>query len=412
MRIVMKGLSHRTAPLAVRESVSFTRDELPVAVGTLKGIAGRGVIVSTCNRTEVYTVARDAETGLHAIDEFFEMVGDSAVAPHLYALEHADAVRHLYRVASSLDSLIIGESEVLGQVRDAYGIASRNGAAGGILAHLFHSALRTGKRARTETAIGRNALSTSRACVEISRRVLGDLASHRALIIGVGEASKLAAQALRDAGIASLRIANRTPAHADELAQLLDAGVASLDNLSRHIGEADVVVTSTGAPDFVIDRDVVAEAMSYRNGRTLLVIDLAVPRDVDPRAGEIHGVVLHTLDDLEAIAEANRREREAEAKKVEGIVNEEVERFEQWWASRGVLPTITGIRHQAESVRAAEVAKTVAKMDGLTVDDAERLEAMTKSLVKKLLHAPTKALREHNDEAFTQTARELFSLDD
>ena len=408
----MKGLSHRTAPLAVRESVSFTRDQLPEAVGTLKSVAGRGVIVSTCNRTEVYTVARDAETGLHAIDQFFTTVGDDGVGRHLYALQQENAVRHLYRVASSLDSLIIRESEGLGQVRDAYGIASRNGAAGGILAHLFHSALRTGKRARTETHIGRNALSVSRACVEISRRVLGDLSSKHALVIGVGEASKLAAQALRDAGVASMRIANRTPDNAEDLARLLDADVSSLDALPRHIGQADIVVTSTGAPDFVIDRAAVAEAMAHHGARPLLIIDLAVPRDVHPAAGLIDGVTLHTLDDLEAIAEANRREREAEARKVEAIVDEEVTRFEQWWASRGVLPTIAGMRQQAEALRATEVAKTIAKMDGLTVEDAARLDAMTKSLVKKLLHSPTKALRDRNDESFTQAARELFTLDD
>lgn len=409
----MTGLSHRTAPLATRESVGITRDQLPEALETLKDIAGRGVVVSTCNRTEVYTIARDGDTGRDALDAFFTSIsGDSELAPHLYTLEHEDAVKHLYRVASSLDSLIIGESEILGQVRDAFGVASRHGAAAGVLAHVFHSALRTGKRARTETAISRNALSTSRACVEISRRAMGDLSQRHALIIGVGEASKLAAQALRDAGIASLRIANRTLANAFDLSKTLSADVATLDRLPELISEADIVVTSTGAPDFLIGPKMMYEAMSMRQGTPLLVIDLAVPRDVDPAVGDIDGITLQTMDNLEAIAEANRREREAEAHKVESIVDEEMDRFNAWWASRGITPTIAGIRHRAEEIRSTEVAKTIASTDGLTSAHAERLEAMTKALVKKLLHDPTKVLRDRNDESFTQAARELFALDE
>jgi glutamyl-tRNA reductase len=409
----MTGLSHRTAPLATRESVSFTRDQLPEALETLKDIAGRGVVVSTCNRTEVYTVARDGETGRDALNAFFSTIsGDTDLGEHLYTLEQEDAVKHLYRVASSLDSLIIGESEILGQVRDAFGVASRHGSAPGVLAHVFHSALRTGKRARTETGISRNALSTSRACVEISRRAMGDLTQRHALIVGVGEASKLAAQALRDAGIASIRIANRTLANAFDLSKALGADVATLERLPELIGQADIVVTSTGAPDFLIGTNMMYEAMSHRHGQPLLMIDLAVPRDVDPAVGEMDDITLQTMDDLETIAEANRRERETEAIKVEEIVDEEMNRFNDWWATRGMTPTIAGIRHRAEEIRAAEVAKTVAHTEGLTVEHAQRLEAMTKSLVKKLLHDPTKTLRDRNDESFTQAARELFALDE
>ena len=411
--VVMTGLSHRTASLATRESVSFTRDQLPKALGALKDIAGRGVVVSTCNRTEVYTVARDGEAGRDALGAFFMSVsGNRDLSHHLYTLEQDDAVKHLYRVASSLDSLIIGESEILGQVRDAFGIASRNGAASGVLAHVFHSALRTGKRARTETAISRNALSTSRACVEISRRAMGDLTLRHALIIGVGEASKLAAQALRDAGIASICIVNRTLANAFDLAKELNADVTTLDRLAEMINKVDVVVTSTGASDFVINLKTMSEAMTGRQNRPLLIIDLAVPRDVDPGVAELDGVSLRTMDDLESIAEANRRERETEAIKVESIVDEELERFSAWWASRAVTPTIAGIRHRAEAIRAAEMTKTIAHIEGLSIEHTTRLEAMTKSLVKKLLHDPTKALRDRNDESFTQTARELFALDE
>ena len=260
MRILMTGLSHRSAPLAVREAVSLSHEQVPDALGTLQEIVGRGVILSTCNRTEVYTIAREAAHGSEALDAFFESQrpGEAdTLRPFLYNLEQEEAVRHLFRVASGLDSLIIGESEILGQVRDAFGMASRHGTAPGVLAHLFHSAIRTGKRARTETEVGRNALSVSRACVALMRRVRGDASNQHALIVGVGEASRLAAQALRDAGTRSMTIANRTPDNAHELAEEMGASVASLDQLPRLLAEADVVVSSTGAPDFVVDRGTV-----------------------------------------------------------------------------------------------------------------------------------------------------------
>ena len=415
MQVFLTGLSHHSAPLAVRETLSIPSERLDAALGTLERHAGRGVILSTCNRTEVYAVVHDAAHGDTAFDGFVKDelgIDPDELRPHLYTLEQDEAVAHLFRVASSLDSQIVGESEILGQVRDAFGVASRRGMAGGALAHLFHSAIRTGKRARTETAIGRNALSVSRACVELARRGVGDLTSKRGLVVGVGEASRLAAQALRDAGLVQLTVANRTRAHAEELAEDLGGAAAALDDLPRLLGAADVVVTSTGAPDFVVTRQQVEEAMEGRAERPLVVIDIALPRDVEPSAAEVRGVRLYTLDDLEAIAEANRREREGESAKVEVIVAEEVARFRSWWDARSVTPTIASIRHQAEAFRAAEVNRTLPKLNGLSPEQAKRVDAMTKALVKKLLHGPTKTLRERKDESFTQSARELFGLDD
>ena len=415
MRILLTGLSHNTAPLAVRESLSLTREQTPPALDSLKAHAGRGVILATCNRTEVYTVSRDPEQGHAALDAFLEEqfgVDLPQVRPYLYSMEHDAAVEHLYRVASGLDSLILGESEILGQVRDAFGSASRQGAAHGVLAHVFHSAIRTGRRARTETAIGRNALSVSRACVELARRSLGELAMRRALIVGVGEASRLAAQALRDAGVGSLVVTNRTWSHAEELARELGGLVAPLEELPSLMAEADIVITSTGAPDFVITRDDIEDAVAGRGSGTLLIVDIAVPRDVEPAAATVPNVRLYTLDDLEAIAEANRRERRAEVHKVERIVTEELGKFRTWWDARGVTPTIASIRRRAEAMRAAETERTLSRMDGLPPEQAERIEAMTKALVKKLLHDPTRTLRERNDEWFTQSAREIFGLDE
>ncbi|MEX2599413.1 MAG: glutamyl-tRNA reductase, partial [Dehalococcoidia bacterium] len=415
VRILLTGLSHNSAPLALRESLSLTKEQIPKALDSLRLQGARGVILSTCNRTEVYTVARDTEHGHAVVDSFLQEqfgVDLAHVRPYLYSMEQDDAVNHLFRVASGLDSLIIGESEILGQVRDSYSTASHQGAAHGVLAHVFHGAIRTGRRARTETAIGRNALSVSRACVELARRSLGDLSLRRALIVGVGEASRLAAQALRDAGIGTLVIANRTRAYAEELARDLDGLVAPLDELPSLMADADIVVSSTGAPDFVITRGDIESAMEHRNGRPLLVVDIALPRDVEPAAGSLDGVHLYTLDDLESIAEANRRERHAEVHKVERIIDDELSNFRAWWAARGVTPTIASLRHRAESLRAAEVARTLGRIEGLSDEQVARIDAMTKAMMKKLLHDPTKALRNRNDEWFTQSARELFGLDE
>lgn len=415
MRIVMTGLSHHTAPLETRERLSVTSETLPAALETLQRHAEHGVIVGTCNRTEIYTLAPSLERGERAIEGFIEEqfeVEVESVRKHLYTLDQSEAVAHLFRVASGLDSQILGESEVLGQVRSAFSAARQQGASGGAMAHLFHSALRTGKRARTETAIGRNALSLSRACIALARRAIGTPEGKRVLIIGVGEASRLAGLALRDAGAASIVIANRTPANAAELARELDAEVAPLDNLASLLVQADLAVTATAAPDFILSASLIEEAAAGRNGTPLAIMDMAVPRDVDPVAAAVQGVHVYTLDDVESLAEANRQQRESEARQVEAIVAEEAAKFRQWWKARGVTPTIAAIRHDAEEIRAAEVARTVERMDGLSEEDARRIEQMTRALVKKLLHQPTAHLRERNDESVTQSARQLFGLDE
>ncbi len=412
MPIVVTGLNHRSASLATREAMSIGRTQLPDALARLHARVDRGVILATCNRTEVYTTAVDHGQAVRAFigDQFG--VDPNELESSLYTLEHDHAVEHLYRVAASLDSLIIGESEILGQVRDAYSAASRHGVAGGVIAHVFHNALRVGKRARTETGIGRNALSVSRAAVELVRRLTSELESRSALLVGVGEASAMAGQALRDAGVSSLVVANRTPSHGKELASDLGAMVASLDDLASLIGDADVVVSSTGASDFVLSADVIQRGMAERVARPLVIMDLAMPRDVEPAAADIPGVHLYTMYDLELIAEANRKERESEAAKVETIVAEEVARFRAWWKAQEVTPTIAGIRDHAEAMRLAEVSRTLKRLNGTGPEAAEAVDALSKALVKKLLHGPTRTLRERNDQALTEAARSLFGLTD
>ena len=413
MRILLTGLNHRTAPLAVRGRLSVTRSQLPGALEALQEQVGSGVILSTCNRTEVYTVVRDGRQGQASLGGFLQAqfgVSLTELQPYLYTLEQWEAVEHLYRVASSLDSLIIGESQILGQVRDAYGVAVAQGSAQGVLSRVFHEALRVGRRVRRETTIGHNALSISRACVEVARRVLGDLGERRALMVGVGEASKLAARALRDGGLRHLMVINRTIEHAEEMAREMNGTVASLDGLQDLLQEADIVVTSTGSPGFLVGESLVRGVMASRPDRPLFVIDMAVPPDVDPAVGRVPGVHRYDIDQLEMVAEANRQEREAEAVKAGRIIEEEVERFQVWWDSQEVAPTIAALRSRADALREAELERTLRRLPHLSQGERRRVEAMSKALVKKLLHDPTQLLRGRNDRAYTQVARDLFGL--
>ena len=414
MHIVASGISHRSAPIDALEALGLARNQVPGALETLRAHAGGGVLIATCSRTEAYVALPDAAAAHAALDSFVrDQFGaePEAVRAHLYMLHDGDAVRHLFRVTAGLDSLMLGESEVLGQVRDCYGMAAQAGTAKGALTHLFHHALRVGKRVRTETAIGRNPLSVSRACVAMLRNTLGDLSQQRALVIGVGDASRLAAQAFTDASVGSLTIANRTLPHAAPLARSLGAVAAPLRDLPSLLREVDIVVSSTGAPGVVLTADAIAEAMASRTGRPLVAIDLAMPRDIDPSAAGIDGVRLYTTRDLESVAEANRRERAAEAGQAESIVEEEVARFASWWKERDVRPVVAALHDRADAIRDAEVRKTLARLNGAGEEGREAIEAMSKALVRRLLHNPTRTLLTRNDNSLTGAARELFGLD-
>ena len=415
MHIIASGISHRSAPIDALGALGLARNQVSGALETLRAHAGGGVLIGTCSRTEVYVALPDAGAAHAALDSFVrEQFGTEPdeVWAHLYTLHDSDAVRHLFRVTAGLDSLMLGESEVLGQVRDCYGMAAQAGTAKGTLTHLFHHALRVGKRVRTETALGRNPLSVSRACVAMLRNTLGDLSQLYALVLGVGDASRLAAQAFSDAGVGSLTIANRTLSHAAPLAQGLGAAAAPLSELPSLLRKADIVVSSTGAPGIVLTADALAEAMASRTGRALVAVDLAMPRDVDPSAAGIDGVRLYTARDLESVAEANRRERAAEVEQAEAIVEEEVARFAAWWKERDVRPVVAALHSRADAIRDAEVRKTLARLNGAGEESREAIEAMSKALVKRLLHDPTRTLLTRNDNSLTGAARELFGLDE
>lgn len=413
MNILAVGLNHRTAPIEMRDRVTVSTDRLEEALGALRSHTGNGVILSTCNRSEVYSHVASTEDGVYAVLSFmrsYHGIDRQELSPYLYMYNQEEAVSHLFRVACSLDSMILGESQILGQVRRAFGVAGRHGMCNGGLSRLFNHALRVGKRARTDTAIGRNALSVSNAAVQLARGVFPEFSGRRVLVLGLGDAGKLAARALASAGATNILVVNRTYQRAVDTAAELGGIPVPFDRLADALESADIVVASTGSPGYILTPEMPALA-GRDTARPLFIIDIAVPRDVDPAVGQLPALHLHDIDDLEAVSGTNRREREHEATKVEAIVADEAPRFMQWLASRQSVPTVAALRERAETIRAKELARLVRRLPNLSDEERTPLEAFSRALVNKLLHAPITTLKK-NHPSQTQVVRDLFDLDD
>ncbi|MDA1347461.1 MAG: glutamyl-tRNA reductase [Chloroflexi bacterium] len=412
MHILLVGLNHKTAPLEVRERLAFPREQMEKALPVLQESLGEGAILSTCNRTEVYGVTDDLEGAGGQVMSFLESHSGSpagTVSPYLYHRADADAARHLFRVASGLDSMIVGETQILGQVRDSLAAASSANTVQVPLVGLFHAAVRTGRRAREETDVGRNALSMSYAGVQLAERLLGSLRGLRVLLIGAGEAGQLVARALRTAGVADLALVNRTLARGEELARSLGGSVVPFSDIGLVLSESDIVISATDASDFVIGRDEIASAARGRK-RDLFIFDLAMPRDIDPDAGELEGVRLFNIDDLSAIAEENLEERKRAAKDAEAIVEQELSRFMGWWDTLEAAPVVKNLRQQAEDIRQRELAKALRRLRHLDADDREVVDALSQSIVNALLHEPTAFLKQKADKSQVETVKDLFRL--
>jgi glutamyl-tRNA reductase len=406
MRVVLVGISHHRAPVELRERAALDRDHAQRLAHTLAGESGEAVCLSTCNRTELYLAGRDvdeaearAEAALVALEE--------ELRPALYRLRDEAAALHLFRVAAGLDSMVPGEGEILGQVRTAYEL----GSTGTILDRLFRQALHAARKARVETAIGESPASISSAAAALAEQVFGELRGRKILVIGAGKVGDLAARNLlsRDARIAW--IANRSVDRAAELAERIGGEALSLDALDRELVEADVVVSSTSAPDWVLERAQVERAMRARRGRPLFLIDLAVPRDLDPSIHELDGCYLYDIDDLQAVVAETLAGRRREAERAEAIVTAEAERFREWQASLQVVPAITSLRARAEEIRAAELERA-------KLTDAERraAESVTAAVLNKLLHLPTIRMKQAAAAAdgviYADAVRHLFGLED
>lgn len=414
VKVLAVGLSYHTAPLEIRGKVSFNKESLEKALAHLRRRLGVGVILSTCNRTEVYTLCRDTSNGSRAVWDFlasFHNITADELYPYLYTLEHEEAVRHLFRVASGADSLVLGESQILGQVRDAFSAATSARTAKGSLSKLFQRAVRVGKRSRRETGIGRNALSVSYACVELARQSLGELRGATALLVGAGEAGKLACQALTKAGISRISIISRTYQRARDLADELGGVALPFNQLEEALSHANIVISATDSSRYVIDTRAMRQAIVSHKGNPLFLMDIAVPRDIDPEVAQIPGVRLFDIDDLKAVSHSNSLEREREAKKVDAIIDEEVFDFLHLWDSLSVESTIAALHRQAEDARQREVAKTLRLIPGLTDEQEQHIEGLSRALVKKLLHRPISVLRQQGNNEDAQAVQRLFDLD-
>jgi glutamyl-tRNA reductase len=410
------SLSHHRAPLVVRERLALSAEEVPHALVGLDGLA-EAMIISTCNRVEVYGVADAAVAGT-VFDTLCarRAVDPALVRPLVRACSGADAIRHCFRVAASLESMIVGESQILGQVKDAFALARRAATVGPLLHRVMEHAFTVAKRVRTETALGQHAVSVPLAAVELARKIFGDLTGTRALLIGAGEMGEIAARGLREQGLAALTIANRTFARAEALAGTLGGAAIAFDDWRGALAAVDIVITSTGAPDAVVTRSIVREALARRGGRPLFFVDIAVPRDVEPAVAELPNVYCYDVDDLTAVVEANRRERAHEARRAEDIVEREVSRFVARLGGLAAVPAIVSLRRRVDALRQAEVERALGRLRDASPETRQALEALSIALVNKVLHAPTVKLRETSEDGagdrLASAVTELFALDE
>jgi len=413
------GVSHKTAPVEVRERLALPDARASEFVRDLRGTGEvhEAVTISTCNRTELYmVVGSPVESESRALAMLASQAGirPTALASSIYALRNCDAARHLYRVTAGLDSMVVGEAEIQGQVKRAYEAAIARETVGPLSNHLFRAALATGKRVRTETAIGERQLSLPAVAVALAREQLGELAGRVIVIVGTGETGELAARALADSGGRPVFVASRRRDRAISLAKRYGGDSVSFDELPQALQRADMLVAATASPHLLLEAPELTEVMAERRGRPLLLIDLAVPRDVDASCGELDGVSLFDIDDLQAVIMRNRKVRQAEARKAEGIIEQEIQQFATWLGALEVLPTLTALRVHATEIASQVVAENAGKWERLSERDRERIDAVARTIVNRLLHAPTARLKElHDDRVHARMAmiRDLFGLE-
>jgi glutamyl-tRNA reductase len=399
--ILVIGVSHQSAPLALRERLAVATDRLPEMLQRLRAEAGlaEAMMLSTCNRVEVY--GRGEEGALaQAVEWFLGAAPGSSrdeLLPCVYRLTGAAAIRHAFRVAASLESMVIGEPQILGQVKDAYQVAEQAGTLGSSLNALRNRSLAAAKRARAETGIGRNAVSISYVAVELARKIFGELKDKNVLLVGAGKMSELAARHLVRSGARATVLGGRTIGKAEELAAALGGRAAAFETLREELAAADIVISGTAAQGTVIRREDVESARGARRGRhqrPLFLIDIAVPRDVEPAVGQLDGVFLYDLDDLKSVAEANLRLRRREAAAAEALVDAEVSEFLEWQKSLDVVPLLVELRRRGEEIRRVEIEKARARLGPLTPEQEQALDAATTAIVNKMLHGPTVKLKE------------------
>ncbi|SFD61331.1 glutamyl-tRNA reductase [Fictibacillus sp. FJAT-27399] len=414
MHILVVGLNYKTAPVEIREKVAFNPNEMDQALKALRERKSilECTIVSTCNRTEVYAVVDQIHTGRYYMKSFLAewfSIDTNELNPFLFIREEEIAVEHLFRVAAGLDSMVLGETQILGQVRDSFLLAQQEGTTGTIFNHLFKQAITLAKRSHSETEIGENAVSVSYAAVELAKKIFGGLEKKDILIVGAGKMGELTAKHLHSNGVASVHVVNRTFEKASELAGRFEGTAHPVEHLTSVLAHADIVITSTGSDSYVITKEMVQSVLKQRKGRPLFMVDIAVPRDLDPSLDELESVFLYDIDDLEGIVEANLAERKKEAEKIEIMIEEEIIGFHSWVNMLGVVPVITALREKALAVQAETMQSIERKMPQLTDREKKVLSKHTKSIVNQLLRDPIVRIKEQAGEPGADQALEFFT---
>ncbi len=417
MHLFLVGISHRTATVELRERVDFQTRGLASALGALRarGIAREAVVLSTCNRSEMYGVADDPASARLAAVQFlseYHGVDRSEREPHIYSSADGDVARHLFRVSAGLDSLVVGEPQILGQVKEAHGAATLAQTSGPLLHRLFHSSFGVGKRVRSETGLGAGAVSISFAAVSLAKKIFGELKGRSVLVIGAGEMGKLTALHMKSQGVQQVTIVSRTMANAVRTAEAIGgASAAPWHEMTTLLGTVDIVISATGAASPILTKAQIEAVMRPRRNRPLFVIDIALPRDVEAAAGEIEQVFLYNIDDLQATVQENLARRASEVQRAEAIVTEEVEKFGAWMRSRNAIPIVVALRQRFDAVRRAELDRLAA---GLPPETRERVDDITRLVLEKLLLTPTEQLKQIGDpevvSAYAETLTRLFAL--
>jgi glutamyl-tRNA reductase len=420
MHLFLLGVSHKTTPVDLRERLDFAARGLGVALKALarRPGASEAVVLSTCNRAELYVVCDDVEDARRDLMEFlaeYHGLETGALAPHVYEQVDAAAAQHLFRVAGGLDSLVVGEPQILGQVKDAFAAAAEAQTVGAVLNKVFPWSFTVGKRVRTETALSEGAVSISFAATSLARKIFGELKGRTALVIGAGEMGKLTAQHLQAQGVGRMLITSRTLAHASALAESIGGTAVPWADLFATLGQADIVISATGSTLPILTRAQAEQVMRTRRNRPLFLIDIALPRDVDPAVGDVEAVFLYNIDDLQAVVQENLARRAAEVSRAEGIVADEVKRFEAWLTARGAIPTLVALRQRFDAIRRRELERLQPKLAGLPPEAAARVDEITRLLVEKLLITPTEQLKSTPDpdrvRTYADALTRLFALD-
>jgi glutamyl-tRNA reductase len=419
MELLVVGLNHKTAPIEIRECLAFPEDKLEDALSRVHGLSSvkENMIVSTCNRVEVYAATRETEKAILDLKEFlsrYHGIPLKEFETRLYVHAGEEAVRHIFRVASSLDSMVLGEPQILGQIKDAYDLSQQVKTSGLVLHRLLHRAFHVAKRVRTETKIVIGAISISSVAVELAEKIFGSLQKKTVLLIGAGEMVELAARHLVSVGVDKILVTNRTHERAVSLAQEFRGEAIPFEDMAQGLRRADIVISATNSPQALIRYDQITKVIKDRRQKPIFFIDIADPRDIETKVGDIENVYLYNIDDLQKVANENMKDREIEAHKAEAIVQNEVLKFVNWYRSLDVTPTIVALRKKFEEIRKKELEKTLSLHPNLSDKEKKSLEALTSAIINKILHTPIALLKQTDEEAmadlYLDALHALFGL--